>query len=126
MAPIALGLVAVGCGLGGWFAATEWLLPITAFIAAAGVGSGFVTAATTALGETIPERAGVISGIVNTFHEFGSAVGIASLSGVAAATVGGLATGLTGLAVAALVAGAIGAAAIPSGRPAAGTPNFMH
>ncbi|MFJ9197017.1 MFS transporter [Streptomyces flaveolus] len=54
-------------------------------IAAAGLGALFVVASATALGSVAPHEAGVASGIVSTFHEFGASAGAAAVSSAAAA-----------------------------------------
>ncbi|WP_328778854.1 MFS transporter [Streptomyces canus] len=56
-------------------------------IAAAGLGALFVVAAATALSSVAPQEAGVASGIVSTFHEFGASVGAAAVSSAAAASI---------------------------------------
>ncbi|MEV0226475.1 MFS transporter [Streptomyces sp. NPDC050704] len=56
-------------------------------IAAAGLGALFVVAAATALSSVAPHEAGVASGIVSTFHEFGASVGAAAVSSAAAASI---------------------------------------
>ncbi|MFI6941830.1 MFS transporter [Streptomyces sp. NPDC050418] len=64
-------------------------------VAAAGLGALFVVASATALGAVAPHEAGVTSGIVSTFHEFGASAGAAAVSSTAAASlaVGGGAGG---------------------------------
>ncbi|MFD8275967.1 MFS transporter [Streptomyces flaveolus] len=54
-------------------------------IAAAGLGTLFVVASATALGSVAPQEAGVASGIISTFHEFGASAGAAAVSSAAAA-----------------------------------------
>jgi hypothetical protein len=44
-------------------------------LAAAGTGAVFVVASATALGQVSPPEAGLASGIVSTFREFGAALG---------------------------------------------------
>ncbi|MDX3353397.1 MFS transporter [Streptomyces sp. ME01-24h] len=56
-------------------------------IAAAGLGALFVVASTTALAGVTPHEAGVTSGIVSTFHEFGASVGAAAASTAAATSI---------------------------------------
>ncbi|AXK34411.1 MFS transporter [Streptomyces armeniacus] len=56
-------------------------------IAAAGLGALFVVASATALGDVAPHEAGVTSGIVSTFHEFGASAGAAAVSSAAAASI---------------------------------------
>ncbi|MEV4232514.1 MFS transporter, partial [Streptomyces bobili] len=52
-----------------------------------GLGALFVVAAATALSSVAPQDAGVASGIVSTFHEFGASVGAAAVSSAAAASI---------------------------------------
>ena len=54
---------------------------------ALGIGATLVTATTTALAHVQPEEAGVRSGLVSTFHDLGSALGVAVLSSLAATSV---------------------------------------
>jgi EmrB/QacA subfamily drug resistance transporter len=127
----AFAITAAGLGVGAWEADVPGILMAAAGLAAAGLGAGFVTATTTALGDADQGEVGVVSGLVNTFHELGAAVGVASFSGV---VTGGAATGLgsgvgTGLAAAAVTAAALvllGAVFIPRSKPTAGGPMFMH
>ncbi|MEU1084330.1 MFS transporter [Streptomyces sp. NPDC005908] len=56
-------------------------------IAAAGLGALFVVASATALSSVGPHEAGVTSGIVSTFHEFGASAGAAAVSSAAAASI---------------------------------------
>ncbi|MFI6515391.1 MFS transporter [Spirillospora sp. NPDC050679] len=92
-------------------------------VAAAGTGAMFVIASATALGQVAPHEAGIASGIVSTFHEFGASFGAAVVSSVAAASLAG--TTLSGftkgfaVAAAAAAAGVLIAALITPGRPRA-------
>jgi EmrB/QacA subfamily drug resistance transporter len=91
-------------------------------VAAAGTGAMFVVASATALGQVAPHEAGIASGIVSTFHEFGAASGAAVVSSVAAAslvgdTLSGFTNGFVFAAVAAAVAALVAAALTPP-RPA--------
>jgi MFS family permease len=93
-------------------AAQAWAVPLCA--AAAGAGIGLSSVAATGLGTDVePRWRGGASGIINTAAQLGTAVGIATLLLVAAATSGTPAPGLPppriAWAVAALVA-AVGAA----------------
>ena len=49
-----------------------------------GIGALFVVASATALGQIGPEEAGIASGLLSTFHEFGASVGVATVSSLAA------------------------------------------
>ncbi|MEU7803966.1 MFS transporter [Micromonospora arborensis] len=66
-------------------------IAVTVGIAVAGAGTGalFVIASATALGQVAPHEAGIASGIVSTFHEFGASIGAAVVSSVAAASLVG-------------------------------------
>ncbi|MCY1136998.1 MFS transporter [Actinoplanes sp. Pm04-4] len=79
-------------------------------IAAAGTGVLFVVASATALGQVAPHEAGIASGIVSTFHEFGASLGAAVISSVAAASIAG--TTLTGFENGFLTAAIVAAADI--------------
>ncbi|GAA4079296.1 MFS transporter [Nonomuraea soli] len=89
-------------------------------VAAAGTGAMFVVASATALGQVAPHEAGIASGIVSTFHEFGASLGAAVVSSVAAASlVGDTLSGFAGGFAVAAVAAAIGivvAALVTPGR----------
>ncbi|SDJ01278.1 MFS transporter [Nonomuraea jiangxiensis] len=92
-------------------------------VAAAGTGAMFVIASATALGQVAPHEAGIASGIVSTFHEFGASIGAAVISSVAAAslagdTLSGFTSGFTVAAVASAV-GAVIAALVTPGRSTA-------
>ncbi|MGW4383553.1 MFS transporter [Kitasatospora sp. NPDC004531] len=98
-------------------------------LAALGVVPVLVCATTTALGFVAPGEAGVASGVVNTFHEVGGAIGIALAStaaapGIAAHTPAGFRTAHLLLAAAALLTAALAPALIPPGR--AERPAGMH
>jgi MFS family permease len=61
-------------------------------VGAAGTGSLFVVASATALGQVAPQEAGLASGIVSTFHEFGASLGAAVVSSMAAVSIAGTGT----------------------------------
>ncbi len=129
--PAAFVVAAAGLGLAAWQVDRTGVLVAAAGLAAAGLGAGFVTATTTSLGDADHVQAGAVSGVVNTFHEIGAAVGVAALSGVvtggAAAQLGTrLADGLAWAAITAAAVAAVGVVAIPRGKPAADAPRFMH
>ncbi|MET8977494.1 MFS transporter [Streptomyces sp. NPDC004539] len=58
-------------------------------VSSAGLGALFVAASATALSSVAPHEAGVTSGIVSTFHEFGAAAGAAAVSSAAASSIAG-------------------------------------
>ncbi|MGI6872928.1 MFS transporter [Amycolatopsis sp. 3B14] len=97
------------------------VVAISIAVAGAGTGVLFVVASATALGQVAPHEAGIASGIVSTFHEFGASLGAAVVSSVAAAslvaeTLAGFRGGFLVFAVTAAVA-AIAAGALSPGRP---------
>lgn len=108
----ATGLLVAAAGLA---VAGPWLSPVVAVvgvaIAAAGTGVLFVVASATALGSVAPAEAGVASGVVSTFHEFGASAGAAVMSSVAAISLTGDTT--TGFTAALIVAA--GAAVVAAG-----------
>lgn len=114
-----VGLVVAAVGLG---ATGLWLHPVVATIgiavAAAGTGVLFVAASASALGNVAPHEAGIASGIVSTFHEFGASTGAAVMSSVAAISLAGGSTAgfssaLIVAGIAALVAAAIAVVITP-------------
>ncbi|MEV5303151.1 MFS transporter [Amycolatopsis methanolica] len=97
------------------------VVAISIAVAGAGTGVLFVVASATALGQVAPHEAGIASGIVSTFHEFGASLGAAVVSSVAAAslvaeTLAGFRGGFLVFAVTAAVA-AVAAGALSPGRP---------
>jgi EmrB/QacA subfamily drug resistance transporter len=78
-------------------------------VAAAGIGVLFVVASATALSQVAPHEAGIVSGVVSTFHELGASVGAAVISSVAAVSLVGAT--LTGFRSGFLTAAAAAAAA---------------
>ncbi|ARU53194.1 MFS transporter [Cellulosimicrobium cellulans] len=117
---VAAGLALPAC-VGGVAAAVTGMA-----VGSAGIGALFVVASATALGQVAPHEAGIASGIVSTFHEFGAALGAAVISSVAAAgiaggTVQGIEAGFGFAAVVAVVAGALVLALLPARRPTTST-----
>ncbi|MEU0251523.1 MFS transporter [Streptomyces sp. NPDC006184] len=98
-------------------------------VGAIGIIPVFVAATTTALGFISHEEAGIASGVVNTFHEVGGAVGAATVStvaatGIAAHSATGFHAAYATLAVVAAVAALIALAVIPRGK--AELPEGVH
>ncbi|WP_354040568.1 hypothetical protein [Devosia sp. UYZn731] len=87
---------------------------------------------TTALSHVEHHKAGVVSGLINTFHEVGGALGVAAVSAIAASSLASplLESGFIQAhrisAVVALATAVTGALLVPPGKPAAGTPRFAH
>ena len=129
--PVAFLVTATGLGVAGWQLTSVALLISGVSVAAAGLGAGFVTSTTTALGDVDHAHVGAVSGVVNTFHELGAALGVAALSGLVATGASGTAEPDVGLGL--IVAGSVaaglavlGALVIPGGRPDPGGPRFVH
>jgi sugar phosphate permease len=61
-------------------------------VASSGIGTLFVVASATALAQVAPEEAGLASGIVSTFHEFGASIGAPVFSSIAAVSLTGATT----------------------------------
>ena len=103
-------------------------------LAAFGIGSVFITAFSAMLAKVDPAEAGVASGVINTFHELGGAVGVAVVSTVAgsgvsltgAASVAGFVDGYLACAIAAGVAAVVSLALVPGGRAPIGPGGHGH
>src|SRR5207237_8702848 len=80
-----MGITAAGFAVPVLLTGTAGIL-IGLSVAGAGLSVMFVVASATALGTVAPHEAGVASGLLSTFHEFGAAGGAAVVSGVAAAS----------------------------------------
>lgn len=131
--PLAAGgllVAAAGLGLAAPVGPTSVLITGLA-LAAAGLGATFVAATTTALGLIRPEEAGAASGIVNTFHEIGGAVGVAVVSSIAAVSLAGGPTdgftaAFTATAVAAVAAAGLTVLIAPRQKPVVGDVPYAH
>jgi EmrB/QacA subfamily drug resistance transporter len=117
--------------------AQAWTDVLPGFVlVAAGLGAGFVTAATTALTRVDAHHAGMASGAVNTAHELGAALGVAVVSAIAGASidagpalggVGGFTAAFWACALASAVAAAVLPILLPGGRPpVTDGPVFAH
>lgn len=98
----------------------------------AGVGLVFPAVSITAMADVAHEDSGMASGLMQTSHEIGAALGVAVMSAVAAA-VGSQATAAagyeSGFIAAAVIAGILGVlalATVPTTRPAATGRAFAH
>ncbi len=101
-------------------------------VAALGIGATLVAAMTTAFTRVASEDSGLASGLVNTSHELGFAVGVAIVSSIGGASLaGGLgidgfqAAFLAGVVVAAVAAGA-SLVLLPADRPTGPRRRFAH
>lgn len=86
----ALTVAGMGIAAAGFAAPVLWTstagIVIGLSVAGAGLGVMFVVSSATALGTVAPHEAGVASGLLSSFHEFGAAGGAAIVSSVAAAS----------------------------------------
>jgi EmrB/QacA subfamily drug resistance transporter len=87
-------------------------------IGALGIGAVFVGASTTTFAQVGHHEAGIASGLLSTFHEFGAALGAAAVSSVAAASlagngVSGFERGFAFAAVLAVVAAGVALLVVP-------------
>jgi EmrB/QacA subfamily drug resistance transporter len=120
----ALGLLVAAAGMAVpaiWTGTLAMVIGVA--VAAAGTGSVFVVASATALGQIEPHEAGLASGIISTFHEFGAALGAAVVSSMAAVSIAGTSlsgftNGFTTGAVVAAVAAVVVFIITPTPRPA--------
>lgn len=95
------------------------VLVVATSIAGLGIGAAFVAAAGSMFSVVQPHEAGVASGALSTFHEFGAAAGVSAVSSVAAAALvtpsfAAFAPGYWFAAIVAAIAGI--AALVPVGR----------
>jgi EmrB/QacA subfamily drug resistance transporter len=100
-------------------------------VGAIGLGGTFVSAFTIGTAHAAPDESGVISGVINTFHELGGAIGVSVVSSVAAASItanhpdaAGFTTGFAVTAIAAAVAAALALVLVTPGRPSGATPHL--
>lgn len=131
--PIALaGLTVTALGTAGpalWDGPVVTVIGIS--VAAAGIGAAFVAASTTTLAQVDHREAGLASGILSTFHEFGAALGVAVVSSIAAASIAGTSStgftsGFTFAAITAAVAAVLTLIIIPAGKLAATAAHPAH
>ncbi|MEW2381975.1 MFS transporter [Micromonospora sp. NPDC047707] len=121
LAVTGLAIAAVGLAIPAiWDGAAPMVAGMT--VGAAGTGVLFVVASATALGQVAPQEAGLASGIVSTFHEFGASLGAAVVSSIAAASIAGTSTegftrGFTTGAIVAIVTAVAALVITPSARP---------
>lgn len=116
IAALGLGIAAVAT-TAGW---SEAIAIVGMTLAALGLGAAFVCASTTALGGVDHAEAGAASGVLNSFHELGSAVGVAGLGAIAGAGIG-----FQAAAGAAALAAVLAVALIAPGVPQT-TGRFVH
>ena len=115
----ALGALGMGVAAVGLAAPAIWPATLATTLGvslgAFGIGTLFVVASATALAQVAPHEAGIASGILSTFHEFGAAAGAAVVSSIAAKSLyGGSTDGFQSAFVAAAIA-ALAAAVVSAG-----------
>lgn len=92
-AMIVAGMLVLGAGLV-WLAFArpggDYLVDVlpASLVAALGMALAFIPSLGTAIASARPEETGVAAGLVNTSYQFGSAIGLAALTAVAAAFTG--------------------------------------
>ncbi|WP_328992891.1 MFS transporter [Kribbella sp. NBC_01245] len=124
--PIALAgllIAAVGTGVPALWAGSAVVVAGIS-VAAAGIGAAFVAASTTTLAQVEHHEAGLASGLLSTFHEFGAALGVAVVSSIAAASIAGTSDegftrGFAFAAITAAVSAVLAVLVVPAGKPAA-------
>ncbi|SCL50479.1 drug resistance transporter, EmrB/QacA subfamily [Micromonospora chersina] len=100
-------------------------------VGAAGIGGAFVAASTTALAQVAHHEAGLASGLLSTFHEFGAALGVAVVSSIAAASIAdsssvGFTRAFTFAAATAAVAAVVSLLIVPNLKPSTGATAHAH
>jgi EmrB/QacA subfamily drug resistance transporter len=110
---VAAGGLAAAAGI---FSMT--VLIVATSVAGFGIGAAFVAAAGSMFSAVQPQEAGVASGALSTFHEFGAAAGVSAVSSVAAAALidPGFAAFAPGYWFAAAIAAAAGLASLARPR----------
>ncbi|MFE0098932.1 MFS transporter [Streptomyces sp. NPDC059009] len=107
---------------------SAWTQVLPGFtLVALGLGAGFVSATTTAMNGIPHSDLGLASGLVNTCHELGSALGVAVVAAVAGASletggrtpppVNGFSSAYLACAIISLAAAALSTLLLPRGRP---------
>jgi predicted MFS family arabinose efflux permease len=112
IAGIAFTVAAAGFGVAALQLDNIAVLVAGIAMAALGLGAAFVASTTTALSHVGHHEAGVVSGLVNTFHEVGGALGVAAVSALAASSL--LVPALDGQTVGQTVARKPGSPSVPA------------
>jgi EmrB/QacA subfamily drug resistance transporter len=109
-------LIAAAGFAGAAFLPGPALVIASASVASLGLGAAFVCASTTALSGIAHHETGAASGFLNTWHEFGAAIGVAALGAVVAAPTGLPLVGFLGVGIAALVVAVVAVVVVPPGK----------
>jgi EmrB/QacA subfamily drug resistance transporter len=130
VAMVGLAITAVGTGIAAiWDTSAMVVTGIS--VGALGIGAAFVASSTTALSQVGHHEAGLASGILSTFHEFGAALGAAVVSSIAAASIAGTSgtgftRGFTFAAITAAVAAVLALVVVPAAKPVPGAAHHAH
>lgn len=124
VAMIGLTIAALGIAVPAIWEGAAMVVIGTSF-GAGGIGAAFVAASTTTFAQIDYTEAGLASGILSTFHEFGAALGVAIVSSIAAASLAGTVTtgfsrGFTFAAITAAVAAVLALVVVPVAKPSTG------
>ncbi|TDU87794.1 EmrB/QacA subfamily drug resistance transporter [Kribbella voronezhensis] len=115
--------------------AALWIGPVMVVVGigvgTAGVGAAFVASSTTALAQVGHHEAGTASGLLSTFHEFGAALGVATVSSIAAPSIAGTSTNgfthaFTAATITAAAAALLAILIVPTIKPPPGSPTHTH
>lgn len=106
-----------------WEGAAPIVIGMT--VGTVGLGAAFVAASTTTFAQIDYREAGLASGLLSTFHEFGASLGVAVASSIAAASLAGTVSsgfthGFTFAAITAAVAAVVALIVVPAFKPATG------
>ncbi|WP_371407084.1 MFS transporter [Kribbella sp. NBC_00662] len=124
IAVIGFVITAVGVAVPAiWEGAAVVVIGMT--VGTVGLGAAFVASSTTTFAQIDHREAGLASGILSTFHEFGASLGVAVVSSVAAASLAGTVStgfsrGFTFAAITAAVAAVLALIVVPVFKPSTG------
>jgi EmrB/QacA subfamily drug resistance transporter len=124
VAVVGFAITAIGVAVPAiWEGAAVIVIGMT--VGTVGLGTAFVASSTTTFAQIDHRDAGLASGILSTFHEFGASLGVAVVSSVAAASLAGtvstgFARGFTFAAITAAVAAVLALIVVPAFKPSTG------
>jgi EmrB/QacA subfamily drug resistance transporter len=124
VAVVGFAITAIGVAVPAiWDGAAVVVIGMT--VGTVGLGAAFVASSTTTFAQIDHREAGLASGILSTFHEFGASLGVAVVSSVAAASLAGTVStgfsrGFTFAAITAAVAAVLALIVVPAFKPSTG------
>jgi EmrB/QacA subfamily drug resistance transporter len=124
VAVVGFAITAIGVAVPAiWEGAAVVVIGMT--VGTVGLGTAFVASSTTTFAQIDHREAGLASGILSTFHEFGASLGVAVVSSVAAASLAGtvstgFARGFTFAAITAALAAVLALIVVPAFKPSTG------